>query len=467
MSFPAVVVRTTASVERPAARVLGRSRAVGSTDSDRLPWWPALLVCGLAAVGWSAVALTLHAGLRTGMDLAIFDQAVRSLSHGKAPYSAIKGTNLWGDHFHPAILLLAPLYCIRDDPRLLLVAQSFLIGFACAVIARCAQRVLAVDARDRLATILGLCLAGSVGVQGAGSFDFHEVALAAVPVALSSAALVERRYRAAALWSLAVLPVKEDMGLVVLGVCLVLTVRGQWRLAIAPAVLAIGWMAAAVKWVIPGMAGREWTYGSTLSGDPAALLPTLAGSLTRTDGIGLTACALLLAAGLLALRSPVALAALPILLARGITTGSHLPKLGLHYDLLPQILLFAAALDMLQGFDDVRARRAIRVMAVATVTLLLVGPMMWRLPVALTGIPRAPQAGRALTEVPADAQLAVDPRLASHASPTHPRLQLLEPDRPVQPTVGWVVLDLRAHPEGEPTGLRRVAQHGDFVVLRR
>ena len=36
--------------------------------------------------------------------------------------------NLLGDHFHPALMLLAPAYWIWDDARVLLVVQALLLA---------------------------------------------------------------------------------------------------------------------------------------------------------------------------------------------------------------------------------------------------------------------------------------------------------------------------------------------------
>lgn len=481
MSFPVIVQRISGPTARaPVAAPASRPVVVERASLTRLPWWPALLVWGLSTACSGALALYLHATLRTGMDLAIFDQGIRALSHGGAPVSAIKGgMSLWGDHFHPAIVVLVPLYWIRDDPRMLLLAQAVVVGAACAVLTRYAQQVLPARHRDRTATLVGLCLAGSVGVQGTVSFDFHEVCLAAVPVALSATALARRRWTPAIGWALAVLPVKEDMGLVVLGVALVLVVRRQARRAIAPMMLALCWTAAVVKLVIPGIAGHGWTYGATVSGGVTTLLGNLGASLTRIDGIGVTSFVLLLATGLLALRSPVALAALPMLLARGATSGSHLPMLGYHYDLLPQIFLFAAAVQVLGRLRPLALRVAVRRLVLLTLLLFLVGPCMWRLVAGALMEDRPGQAARALGELPAGAVVAVDPALASHASPHHKQLRLLEPATAPDGSTGWVVLDLRRHilqgaEPGQPrvtvlegVGYRLVARHGDFVVLRR
>ena len=74
-----------------------------------LPWAVATLFAPL----YAAVSLTRHARLESaGFDLGIFEEAVRSYARLGAPVVALKGEgfNLLGDHFSPALAVLAPIY---------------------------------------------------------------------------------------------------------------------------------------------------------------------------------------------------------------------------------------------------------------------------------------------------------------------------------------------------------------------
>ncbi|GAA1370939.1 DUF2079 domain-containing protein [Luteococcus sanguinis] len=442
----------------------------------------ALVFSAVAGFG-SALSLHLHASLRTGMDLAIFDQAVRALSQGEAPVSAIKGgMNLWGDHFHPAIVLLAPLYWVFDDPRALLVAQAVMVAAAAAILVRSGQQTLGKHGgrADGTAVTSGLCLGASMGVQGALSFDFHEVALAAVPLALSMASLIAHRWTAAVWWSLPLVLVKEDMGLYVIGIALVLAWYRQWRRAVSLAVLALVWTFAVVRLVIPAIAGHAWTYAGGLTRGPLELSAAFGSSLVSAHGIGLTAVALLLACGFWALRSPLVLVALPITLARSVA-GGHLASLGFHYDLLAQIICFFATVDALGRIDSRRTGTAMRFMSVVAIFSLVFGPFSWRLVTSSHDGHRPSQAADALAVVPLKAPVGVDPSLAAHASPDHPITQVVGPSELVSEALvaDWVVLDQRSRHFGgagwvEPRvrelgslGFEPVRTAGDFVVLHR
>src|SRR4051795_13037064 len=92
-------------------------------------------LCGVAVAAVGAVALAALAILRHdrygsgGFDLGIFDQQVWSYAHFRVGPNTVKRTHdLLGDHFHPILVLLAPLYWLWDDVRALLVAQAVLLA---------------------------------------------------------------------------------------------------------------------------------------------------------------------------------------------------------------------------------------------------------------------------------------------------------------------------------------------------
>ena len=78
-------------------------------------------------------------------DLAIFTQMAQAYSHFSVPIVPIKGPdfNLWGDHFHPILVLLGPIYALFPSPTTLLVVQNALVAFASFAIVRFTQRAFA------------------------------------------------------------------------------------------------------------------------------------------------------------------------------------------------------------------------------------------------------------------------------------------------------------------------------------
>lgn len=96
------------AITRPEPSPAGEGRLRRRLPADRaLPWALAAVFFAL----YTALSVRLHQRLlTTGYDLGIFEQAVRSYAHGRAPVSALKGPgfNLLGDHFSPVLASLAP-----------------------------------------------------------------------------------------------------------------------------------------------------------------------------------------------------------------------------------------------------------------------------------------------------------------------------------------------------------------------
>ncbi|MDH6126380.1 DUF2079 domain-containing protein [Kitasatospora sp. GP82] len=149
--------------------------------------------------------------LSAAYDLGIFEQGVRGYAHGSAPIAELKGPgfNLLGDHFHPVLALLAPVYRLFPTPLTLLVGQAALMALACLPLTRWAHRTAG--------PVAGLVVGGSVGaswgIAAAIGYDFHEICFAVPLLAFAAEALGRRRWRTAALLSLPLLLVKEDLGL--------------------------------------------------------------------------------------------------------------------------------------------------------------------------------------------------------------------------------------------------------------
>ena len=135
-------------------------------------WWlPAALAC---TVGTLYICFSL-AQWRTlsdpSWDLAIFAEAVQGYSRFEAPIVPIKapGYNLLGDHFHPILALLGPIYRFFPSALTLLVVQDLLIAASVLPIARLAQRLFGRGG----AVLVGLTYGLGWGLQGAVGAQFR------------------------------------------------------------------------------------------------------------------------------------------------------------------------------------------------------------------------------------------------------------------------------------------------------
>ena len=156
-------------------------------------------------------------------DLAIFSELAKAYAHFQTPIVPVKGDgyNLLGDHFHPILILLGPIWRLFPTPLSLLITQDLLLAFSAWPLTRLASRLT----NQWVAGGLGLVYVLSWGMQGAVAAQFHEIAFAMPLLAYASVAFVERRWGAVTAWSVPLVLVKEDMGLTVLmiGVAVFLT----------------------------------------------------------------------------------------------------------------------------------------------------------------------------------------------------------------------------------------------------
>lgn len=356
---------------------------------------------------WTALRLT-------GFDLGIFDQAVRAYAHFELPRSPIKnvhhefppGFSLLGDHFTPVLALLAPLYWLWDDPRVLLFAQAALFAAGVPVVRRIARRCFADAgplAARRAADLGGLVYAVGWPLLNSSFNGFHEVAFAVPFTLLMLERGLARRYGAAACWALLLCATKEDMGLVAGAFGLVLAVRahragdrGGRATGLALALAGPLVSAVVITWFLPAMGGPEgyyWSYGS-LGADPGAALAhvltapwvLLQVSVTPFGKVAMLAW-ILGTLALLPLGSPTFLLAVPLLAERVLSDNpNHWPVIN-HYDAFLWPILVTASLETLARLHRNRrtaARRwaltALVLSSAAAVVLglgLLVRPDLW------------------------------------------------------------------------------------------
>jgi len=351
--------RTLAPVERP-----GR-------DPGR--WLAPAIGLALSAL-YAAVSLRRHALLRTtGFDLGIFEQEVRSYAAGHWPTSTLKGPGypLLGDHFSPVTALLAPVYRLFPGPGTLLVAQALLLGIAAVPLVGWARRV----AGPGVALVVGLCFGLSWGIAQTVVFDFHEVAFAVPLLAFSLSALGAGRLRAAVAWAAPLVLVKEDLGLTLAVIGVLVAWRGERRLGLAAAIGGVAATLVEMLVVIPAInpAGTD-TYTGRLGLAAVWRLPTLLTNETKLA----TLVMVLLPTGLLALRSPLTWVAVPTLAWRLLSDYPAYWGTSYHYSAVLMPVITAALVDVL-GRRAVgrRARRWGLALGVGTTVACLLAPPHW------------------------------------------------------------------------------------------
>ncbi len=217
------------------------------------------------AMALAGVLYVAHSFLRfsnfesRGYDLGIFDQAARQYSMFKAPIVPIKGVdfNLLGDHFHPILVLLAPFYWIWNDPRMLgIVLALLLVSTAIPVY---------LFTRPRFGHLGALLTAAALLLwwpfQAIVNWEFHEIAFGVPLMAWIIWAFDRSRHWLVVGLSAVLLLVREDMGITVVAVGIVMLFHKQWAKAALLAVAGLGGYVVATSHLIPLFSpAGEFTY---------------------------------------------------------------------------------------------------------------------------------------------------------------------------------------------------------------
>ena len=227
-----------------------------------------------------------------GFDLGIFDQGVWLLSRFRDPFVTIRGLPLFGDHGSYILLLVAPLYWIWTDPKLLLLLQAVCLAVP-------AVSVYLIGTRRLGSPLAGLAVAAAYlafpPLQWAAVWQFHPETLAAAFLGLAALAADRQRWRPMAVWLALALLCKEDVGLVVAGFGALLWTIGHRSVGWRTLAAGLGWFLLVALVLIPLTNGRtsphlELNYGIRASGASAVLeaVPTLARNGWRNvaDGKG-------------------------------------------------------------------------------------------------------------------------------------------------------------------------------------
>jgi uncharacterized membrane protein len=333
-------LREPAPAVREPVPAAGEPRELGSGSAepgsprqaerpDRIPWLIAL------AVFAAYVPISVFRYLRldpTSWDLGIFTEYVKQYADLHAPVVDIRGagTNLLGDHFHPIVALIAPFFRVFPSPVTLLAAQY---GF-------------------------------SWGLQQLVDYDFHEIAFAVPLLACSLSALVRGRVRAAVVWAMPLVLVKEDQGFTLAAIGIIMAVVYRERIAgLFLAAWGVVWSLLAITVIIPHLSQAHrylyWTDGGAISPvgghiSIAGLISQLfAGSSTKLPTLAM----ILLPTAFIALRSPFVLAAVPSLALRFVGTNNSYWGTYWHYNATVMPVVFIAAIDAIARIRAARAAR--------------------------------------------------------------------------------------------------------------
>ncbi|MGO1583057.1 MAG: DUF2079 domain-containing protein, partial [Actinomycetaceae bacterium] len=327
-------------------------------DDLLVPW----LVVAAAAAAYVALAWPGWRDVATpSWDLGIFTQLARAYSEGGPPVVDIKGHgfNLLGDHFHPILVALGPLYRLHPSGWTLLVTQAVLLALSAHPVTSVARQLLG----RAPGTVLGVGYAFSWGLQGAVLAQFHEIAFGVPLLAFSLAAYLRGRPLASALWAAPLVLVKEDLGLTVavLGLLLLRRARpgrGTWRERLGGALRTragrigacltlwgIVWLFLAVVVILPALnPGGAYDYVDRIGDEHTDWFATAVTVLWPPVKI-VTLALLALTAGVVGVRSPLVWLALPTLAWRFVGNVPYYWGWEWHYSAILMPVVAAALVD--------------------------------------------------------------------------------------------------------------------------
>ncbi len=384
--------------------------------TDPVTWATSLAVLG----AYSIISLSRLIQLNpSSWDLGIFTEYVKQYANFRAPIVDIRaaGFNLLGDHFQPIVAVIAPFFRVFPSAATLLIAQALLAAASVFAVSQVAREKLGTGPGRAVAIAYGF----SWGLQQMANYDFHEIAFAVPLLAFSLSALARGRTRAAVLWALPLVFVKEDQGFTVAAIGLYMILSG---LRVPPPVAANGpaddsqdpedpedaeaihasaaepdpgpdrepapdrdpvpgsppddrgrivagqfllfwgftWSFLAIAVIIPHFNPAHqydyWSDGGILAPGGHPSLSGLIGQLMHAWPDKLqTLVLLLLPTAFIALRSPVAPIAVPSLLLRFLSTDSSFWGTIWHYNATVMPILFIAAVDALARIRAARGPR--------------------------------------------------------------------------------------------------------------
>lgn len=336
---------------------------------DATTWLHLVLIMTVAAVLYLVHSLLRFRNFEAkGYDLGIFDQAVRQYALFREPIVAVKGADfhILGDHFHPILAGLAPLYWIWDDPRMLNIAMTVAL-VSCAI-------PVYLFARRRFSHIASLQAAAGLLLwwpfQAMVNWDFHEITLGVPVMAWVIWAIDARRHWLAVGLAAILLLVREDMGITLLALALVLAIKRAWLPAVLTVVLGVAGYYVATSVVIPHFSPTGdfgyWQFtalGPDMTSSIRFLLtePFAAAGVLFDHPLKVALWLLhFVVLWLLPVLSPYTLLGLPILLSRLFNDRLNVWSPVYQYDAILGVIFLLAALEALArllAWADSRAER--------------------------------------------------------------------------------------------------------------
>jgi uncharacterized membrane protein len=220
----------------------GRPRSITRCD------WIALTLSAVFVLVFSWLTFRQYATFNSrAPDLAIFDQAIWNTLEGRFMYSSIIGRNIFTEHFSPYFTLLAPLFWLWPDGRILYIVQTVGIAVAGLLLYRIVR-----DKHPKIAPWFLLAFFLNPALHEVTLLELRRVTLAMPYLALAMLALYKKQRRLLLFGLVLALLCKENIGLLVamVGIYLILFEK-DWKYGLTLAIAGATWVIVAMVRIIP------------------------------------------------------------------------------------------------------------------------------------------------------------------------------------------------------------------------
>lgn len=228
------------------------------------PWKKAALIALVYFAVFSVLDLLRHFSyVQNSNDVAVFDQSLWWLLHGRGLYNSLEQTSHLGIHWSPVLFLLAPVYALFPSPVTLILCQAAAGALAVFAVFLIAKRVL----DDRAGVTFALLFALYHPLHGVTWDLLNELCYVIPPLLFAFYGLIAERWWLMWLGLFVALLCKEEVGFTVgfFGIyAAALGYKSSQKSLIAQgvALFAIGfaWTFLALDVFIPHFKGGPYRY---------------------------------------------------------------------------------------------------------------------------------------------------------------------------------------------------------------
>jgi uncharacterized membrane protein len=207
-----------------------------------------------------AVSARRHWAFASRGDLAVVDQGLWNTVHGQFWRSSlIPDASLFGIHFEPLQLALAPLYLIAPSSLILLTTQAAVIALGAVPLYWIASRRL--PNHPRLWAVFPVAYLAFAPLRNANRFDYHPGALVATLFLFALYFMERSRWGPMVLFLILAGLLKENMPVAGVTVGLYLMATGRRLLLGSAIAFFFGiWFYASFAWLVPAFNPRGYGY---------------------------------------------------------------------------------------------------------------------------------------------------------------------------------------------------------------